>query len=130
MLFRSMHWRPIVEDMPEAIKPFWVQQSKAFATKLFGQFTPTQRSHLLASHEVGTDKVQVQIFEDYGVSLYWLLIQLYHPIDRARRRALEQEIAQQGRKFRTENPEAVLKELVLKLAEGGRCDVVCGLFSV
>ena len=56
---KCMHWRPIIEDLAEAIKPFWVQQSKAFATKLFGQFTPTQRSHLLASHEVGTDKVQV-----------------------------------------------------------------------
>ena len=122
---KCMHWRPIIEDMPEAIKPFWVQQSKAFATKLFGQFTPTQRSHLLASHEVGTDKVQVQISEDCGVSLYWLLIQLYHPIDRARRRALEQEIAQQGRKFRTENPEAVLKELVLKHQEA--MDIQCRL---
>ena len=122
---KCMHWRPIVEDMPEAIKPFWVQQSKAFATKLFGQFTPTQRSHLLAFHEVGTDKVQVQISEDCGVSLYWLLIQLYHPIDRARRRALEQEIAQQGRKFRTENPEAVLKELVLKHQEA--MDIQCRL---
>ena len=22
---KCMHWRPIIEDMPEAIKPFWVQ---------------------------------------------------------------------------------------------------------
>ena len=122
---KCMHWRPIVEDMPEVLKPFWVSQSKAFATKLLGQFTPTQRSHLLASHEVGTDKIQAKISEDCGVSLYWLLIQLYHPIDRSRRRTLEQEIAQQGRKFRTENPETVLAELVLKHQEA--MDIQCRL---
>ena len=29
-----MHWKPEVDEMPESLKPFWIEQSRAFAKKL------------------------------------------------------------------------------------------------
>ena len=93
---KCMHWRPKKEDMPAGLRPYWEQQSQAFAKKLLAICTPGQRSTLLASHEHGTDKEVVQVSESCGVSIYWKMIQLYHPIGREQRRRLEKEIAREG----------------------------------
>ena len=41
-----MHWRPDVDEMSESVKPFWVEQSRAFAKKLLALCSPSLRSKL------------------------------------------------------------------------------------
>ena len=122
---QCMHWRPEVESMPEALQPFWREQSRAFAKQLLMICTPTQRSTLLGTHEFGTKKVSVKAPEDCGVTIYWVLVQLYHPIDRDRRRELESEISGYGKKFKTGNVLALVKELREKHQEA--VDISCRL---
>ena len=122
---QCMHWRPEVESMPEALQPFWREQSRAFAKQLLMICTPTQRSTLLGTHEFGTKKVSVKAPEDCGVTIYWVLVQLYHPIDRDRRRELESEISGFGKKFKTGNVLALVKELREKHQEA--VDISCRL---
>ena len=122
---QCMHWRPEVESMPEALQPFWREQSRAFAKQLLMICTPTQRSTLLGTHEFGTKKVSVKAPEDCGVTIYWVLVQLYHPIDRDRRRELESEISSYGKKFKTGNVLALVKELREKHQEA--VDISCRL---
>ena len=71
--------------------------------------TPNQRSTLLGSHEFGTKKVSVKAPEDCGVTIYWVLVQLYHPIDRDCRRELQDEISKFGKKFKTGDVQALVK---------------------
>ena len=120
-----MHWRPEVESMPEALKPFWKKQSRAFAKQLLMICTPSQRSTLLGTHEFGTKKVSVKAPEDCGVTIYWVMVQLYHPIDRNRRRDLEIEISKYSNKFKSGNVQALVKELREKLQEAK--DMSCRL---
>ena len=120
-----MHWRPEVDEMPEALKPFWKKQSRAFAKQLLMICTPSQRSTLLGTHEFGTKKVSIRAPEDCGVMIYWVMVQLYHPIDRNRRRELEIEISKYGNKFKTGNVQALVKELREKLQEAK--DMSCRL---
>ena len=95
-----MHWKPTVDEVPETLKPFWVEQSSAFAKKLLGICTPSMRSNLLASHTYGTKKVAYKAPESCGVSIYWVMVQLFHPIDRSRRSQLETELAECAVKFK------------------------------
>ena len=120
-----MHWRPEVDTMPEALQPFWIKQSRAFAKQLLMICTPSQRSTLLGTHEFGTKKVSVKAPEDCGVTIYWVMVQLYHPIDRNRRRELETEISKYGSKFKSGNVLALVKELREKLQEAK--DMSCRL---
>ena len=120
-----MHWRPEVDTMPEALQPFWRKQSRAFAKQLLMICTPSQRSTLLGTHEFGTKKVSVKAPEDCGVTIYWVMVQLYHPIDRNRRRELETEISKYGNQFKSGNVLALVKELREKLQEAK--DMSCRL---
>ncbi len=122
---QCMHWRPDVEAMPEALQSFWREQSRAFAKQLLMICTPNQRSTLLGSHEFGTKKVSVKAPEDCGVTIYWVLVQLYHPIDRQRRRELEDEISKFGKKFKSGDVQALVKELREKHQEA--MDISCRL---
>ena len=124
---KCMHWRPKKEDMPDSLRPYWEQQSQAFAKKLLAICTPGQRSTLLASHEHGTDKEVVQVSESCGVSIYWKMIQLYHPIGREQRRRLEKEIAGFSSRFKPGkgNPKEALDELREKHQEA--MDIACRL---
>ena len=56
---------------------------------------------------------------------YWVLVQLYHPIDRDRRRELESEISGYGKKFKTGNVLSLVKELREKHQEA--VDISCRL---
>ena len=122
-----MHWKPIVDEMPESVKPFWVEQSRAFAKKLLALCSPSLRSKLLASHEHGTNKELFKVSESCGVSIYWTLVQLYHPIDRARRGSLQKEFVACVDKFKRGrgDPAIHIPELQVKHQEA--MDIACRL---
>ena len=122
-----MHWKPEVDEMPESLKPFWIEQSRAFAKKLLALCSPSLRSKLLASHEHGTNKELFKVSETCGVSIYWTLVQLYHPIDRARRGSLQKEFVACVEKFKRGrgDPAIHIPELQLKHQEA--MDIACRL---
>jgi hypothetical protein len=122
-----MHWRPCADEVSESVKPFRVEQGKAFAMKLLSICTPGQRSELLATRTHGVKKVSVPIDESDGVSIYWSMVQQYHPIGRAHRRSLEKEIMSLPSRFRKGggNPEEPLKVLREKHQEA--LDIACRL---
>ena len=122
-----MHWRPTVEEVPETLRPFWVEQSSAFAKKLLGICTPSMRSNLLGSHTYGTKKMAYKASESCGVSIYWVMVQLFHPIDRSRRSQLETELAGCAVKFKRGrgDPAVHLPELRVKQQEA--MDIGCRL---
>jgi len=63
--------------------------------------------------------------EDCVVTIYWALVQLHHPIDRERRRELDDEISKCGKKFKSGDVLALVKELREKHQEA--VDVSCRL---
>jgi hypothetical protein len=110
------HWQPSFEGLPEGLQPYYLEQSKAFAQKLLA-LAPGLRSTLLAEHEHGVNREAYQAIETDGVALYWVLVQLYHPLNREHRRALEEEIIKFPSKFAHGNPKVPLGKLREKLQE-------------
>ena len=113
---QCMHWKPSIEDIPEGLRPYYEEQSRAFAQKLLA-LVPSMRSTLLAEHTHGTSKTAFQPSEDDGVAIYWAMVQLYHPLSREHRRTLEAEIIAFPPKFAHGNPNKPLEKLREKLQE-------------
>lgn len=114
---QCMHWQPSVEDLPECLASYYVEQSRVFAKKIL-MLAPQLRSTLLAEHTHGVTKVPYQAIETDGVALYWVMVQLYHPLNREHRRTLELEIMRFPAKFAHGNPTPLLTKLREKLQEG------------
>jgi uncharacterized protein YukE len=87
-----LHWRPNMLDLPEEVRPYYAEQNAAFAKKLLALCNSGFRTTLLGEHKHGVKKEAFRAEEQDGVSIYWVMVQLHHPIGRARRRALEEEI--------------------------------------
>ena len=92
------HWQPSIEAMPECIRPYYEEQSRAFAQKLLA-LCPSLRSTLLAEHKHGVSKTPFRACETCGVSIYWVMVQLFHPLSRDHRRSLEVEITKFPSRF-------------------------------
>ena len=120
-----LHWRPCLEDIPEDVRPFWTEQSRAFGQKILAVISSAMRTELLAPHEHGVKKEKFQASEACGVSIYWVMVQLYHPVDRKHRRSLEREIANFSKKFMKGDPMPPLKLLREKHQEA--MDIACRL---
>jgi hypothetical protein len=122
-----LHWRPNMLDLDEQVRPYYCEQNAAFAKKLLALCNTGFRTTLLGEHKHGIKKEAFRADEEDGVSIYWVMVQMYHPIGRARRRTLEEEIA----KFSTRlgrgrgDPEPQLKVLREKHQEA--MEIACRL---
>ena len=122
-----IHWRPSMLDLPEQVRPYYCEQNAAFAKKLLALCNTGFRTTLLGEHKHGIKKEAFRAEEQDGVSIYWVMVQMYHPIGRARRRTLEEEIS----KFSTRlgrgrgDPEPHLKVLREKHQEA--MEIACRL---
>jgi hypothetical protein len=85
----TLHWRSNILGLPEQVRPYYAEQNAAFAKKLLAQCSTGFRTTLLGEHKYGTKKEAFRAEKDDGVSLYWVMVQLYHPTGRERRRTLE-----------------------------------------
>ena len=122
-----MHWRPPKGDSAEPVairvpvsdnlRRYRDDQNSAFAQRLLGLCTPGLRSTLIGQHEHGVNKVMFTASPNDGCALYWVMVQLYHPLSRDHRRVLEREIAGYSSKFYTGDPKPHFKELRLKVRE-------------
>ena len=72
-----LHWRPCVAEIPEDVRPFWIEQSRAFGQKILAVISSAMRTELLAPHEHGVKKENFQASQTCGVSLYWVMVQLW-----------------------------------------------------
>ncbi len=69
------------------------------------------RSKLLAQHKHGVMKREYKADAQDGVALYWVMLQLYHPLSRDYHRQLELKINRYGSKFSSGDPSVPLEEL-------------------
>ena len=90
-----IHWRPSGERLGdyEALSKYRREQNRAFAQKLLGLCSPGLRSTLIGQHEHGVKNEMFTADEHDGCALYWVMIQLYHPLSRQHRRKIADEIA-------------------------------------
>ena len=114
-----VHWRaPVCESaIPESVRSYRKEQNRAFAQKLLNLCSPGLRSKLLARHKHGVSKTEFKADQHDGVALYWVMLQLYHPLSREHRRKLEMDITKFPPKFMSGNPLRPLEELQGKLQE-------------
>ena len=113
-----VHWKPpILNNTPDKVKPYREAQNHAFAKALLSLCDPGLRTKLLSRREHGVSKVEFKADECDGLSLYWVLLQLYHPLDRTHRRTLEKELYAFPNKFASGNPITTLEAMQVKHQE-------------
>ena len=73
---------------------------------------------LLARHEFGVNKLEFKADEHDGCSLYWVMLQLFHPLNRDHRRKLETEIAAMPKQLAGgSNLKQVIEDIQAKLQD-------------
>ena len=113
-----MHWRPLaIDDVGSSLKPYRAEQSRAFAKRLLSLVTPGMRSKLLASHKHGVSKSEYKADQHDGLALYWVMLQLFHPLSRDYRRTLELKINRLHSKFSSGDHSVPFAELQEKVQE-------------
>ena len=80
--------------------------------------SPGLRTRLLATHSHGVHKTSFKADANDGCAIYWVMLQLFRPVDRDHRRELELSIAKMYSKFHTGNPTEPLADLSSKVREG------------
>ena len=117
-----MHWRPssLECDYPDDIRPYRKEQLRVLAQRILSPTICSQglRSKLLGTHTHGAHEEQVKAAETDGAMIYWVMLQLYHPIDRAHRRTLESDLSKIHSRFNSGDPKPVLELLQAKVQEG------------
>ena len=114
-----IHWRPSGEGLDDyaALSKYHREQNRAFAQKLLGLCSPGLRSTLIGQHEHGVKNEMFTADEHDGCALYWVMIQLFHPLSRQHRRKIADEIARYSSRFNSGDPKPQFTELRLKVQE-------------
>ena len=113
-----VHWQPPAEsDVDPALAPYRREQNRAFAQRLLSLVQPGLRSKLLAQHKHGVSKREFKADQHDGCALYWVMLQLYHPLSRDYRRSLELRINRYSSRFASGDPSIPLGELQAHLQE-------------
>ena len=123
-----LHWKPPGRDehvRGEHLTRYYDEQNAAFAQKLLALCSPGLRSTLIGQHEHGVNKVMFTASPDDGCAMYWVMIQMYHPLSRDHRRKLGMKIAAYATRFYTGDPKPHFKELRLLTREA--LDIVAKL---
>ena len=115
-----LHWQPPLDlAVPQELLQYRREQNSALAMKLLRLLTDAGlRQSVLAHRTYGANKVPFKVSESDGCGIYWVMMQLYHPIDRHERRRIEGEIDKAHEWFNTGNPHTALKKLRSKVQEG------------
>ena len=115
-----MHWQPPTEaEIHPDLVAHRRDQNATLASRLLTLLTSAGlRATVLASRTYGANKVTFKAPEDDGCAIYWVICQLYHPIDRQERRKIEKEISRIHEKFSTGNPHIALEALRAAVQEG------------
>ena len=115
-----LHWQPPLDDaVPLELRSYRQEQNTVLATKLLGLLNSAGlRQTVLAHRSYGANKVPFKASETDGCSIYWVMLQLYHPIDRSERRKIEKDIEKAHETFSSGNPHSALKKLRTKVQEG------------
>ena len=69
------------------------------------------RSKLLARHKHGVSKREFKADESDGCAIYWVMLQLFHPLSRDYRRTLELKLNKYSARFSSGNPSTPLTDL-------------------
>ena len=109
-----MHWRPpnvTDQEHDTELSKYRVQQSRVFSQRLQAVLPQPMVAKLFAPHHHGVNKEMYQARQDDGVALWWVLIQLTHPLNRDHRCQLAQDISAFHTKLRTGDPISKLNQL-------------------
>ena len=116
-----MHWKPSTDesDYPQEIRRYRADQNKILAQRWLSPHICSAglRAKLLATHKHGANKIEVKAHEDDGLAIYWVICQLFHPINREYRRTLEADLCKMHLQFRSGNPHPALDLLQCKVRE-------------
>lgn len=113
-----MHWQPPTDSsIDPCLAEYRQDQNRAFAQRLLSLVSPGLRSKLLARHKHGVSKREVKASEHDGCMIYWVMLQLYHPLSRDYRRTLELKINRYHSKFATGDPSIPLVDLQADIME-------------
>ena len=113
-----VHWQPPDDTIVDpALTPYRTEQNRAFAQKLLSLVSPGMRSKLLARHKHGVSKREVKASEHDGCMIYWVMLQLYHPLSRDYRRTLELKLNRYHSKFSSGDPTTPLTDLQADVQE-------------
>ena len=121
-----MHWKPPITGdalIDPNLAEYRRDQNRQFAKRLLNACVNAQggqglRTMLLARHEFGVNKLEFKADEHDGCSLYWVMLQLFYPLNRDHRRKLEAEIAAMPKQLAGgSNPKQVIEDIQGKLQE-------------
>ena len=116
-----IHWQPPLSSaVPEPLRDYREEQNRAFAKRILHPSicSPGLRTRLLATHSHGVHKTSFKADPNDGCAIYWVMLQLFRPVDRDHRRELELSVAKMYSRFHTGNPSEPLADLCSKVREG------------
>lgn len=115
-----LHWQPPLEDAIAAdLRQYRREQNATFAQRLLTLLSSAGlRAEVLAERPYGANKLIFKPSPDDGCAIYWVILQMFHPIDRDERRRIERELNSAHTKFRSGNPHPAVQALRSKVREG------------
>lgn len=109
-----VHWRPECDlsAYPESIREYRRDQNRTLAQILLALFANVGlRSVVLSTGSYGVSKKSFCADPEDGCAIFWVSVQLFHPVDRKQRTKIENELALIHTKFQTGDPNTALRTL-------------------